>query len=1694
MAETITGTITNGDTLSTSEQSPPSAGPITSTASDVVFTGTYFNGIVLSNPTTQNPATVAATGYVTNQGTAGDAVYGTNAAAWNFTNLGTIKATAATATGVYLKAGGSVTNGGFISAVADGVVIGTSAGSVTNSGAIQGANLGVWLKAGGAVTNSGTVAGTGTSGDGITFGTTVGGTGTLVNDGTITGNNLGVWLDAGGNVTNAAGALISGTNNAIAIENGTGRVVNLGTIENTTTATPSGIYLQSAGTVTNGAANDTTALIQSHNRAVMIGFEGGAGTVVNFGTIITTQTAATRFTVELFSGGTVTNYGTIISKGTASGTGAIQLDAGGSVTNGSTADRDALISAVDGRAISIGGTAGGSGTVTNFGTIVTNVTATTSLLVPAIYLGAGGTVTNYGLISGAQPPTTAGSQGIITTHHDYATIRNFGTISPTNISDGIHLDHGGTIINGATNATGALIRGSLSGIDIGEAAYSSGARGTLINYGTILSAGTFNNAVLLNAGGSVTNGASGATAALIDGVWIGVNLANVPGTVTNFGTIKSTATFTNPGGVSGTLIGVGVILNQGGSVINGATGSTGALITGYALGVYIGGGAGTPHPGAVGTLINYGTVASTGTNAVAAPAAELSSGGTITNFGTIESTASSAVHIKGTVAGTVSNFGVIENFTTLHSAIYSAAGGIVTNTAGALITSPRTAISFNDTVGTTVSFGTVVNAGVIESTGVTTGSGVYFGQGGLLTNQAGGLITSSLTGVSLKNTSGTVANFGTITSAETGTAGAGVYLGARGIVTNGASGATAALISANHTGVSLKNTAGTVVNFGTVVSTAPLSGASGSGVYLGAGGEITNAPGASISALRAAVSIGNTLATSAAAYIDNQGALTGNIGVTVGGVDTGNNTLTNAGSIIGTGGTAVAFGSGNDLLIDDPGAVFSGSVDGGAGNNTLELASGSMTGTLTGLGTSFVDFATVRINSAAVWQVSDAAGAAPAFVNDGTVLVTGGNMLELGAVIEDAGNSGVIGVGSSGVAEFQSTVAAGQTLSFLDTTGTAKLDDSAQFGATIAGFAVGDTIDLVDTPATSLVYSGGTLTVMNSSAVVAALTIAGSYVPSQFVLSSDGHGGNQITLTPPPPTDIFEFVFTYNDGKDYDDGTVADNGTYGYHAGETVTTASGQYDIFAQAGATSEPAGTVFVTYYSHGGAGQASYTPIETSLGRPDGSNGLESERDSILGTDGTDHPFSPSMEASFTTSPLYGFVFNYSGGAAYYYGTVADNGSSGYAAIANSASPYLTVSDGYYYIFSEGVTGEASGTVIINGYRDGGNATTYPTTGNGSAGLGSESGSFLVDGTQFNFSPTQEATDPPPVGTTADMILRDAGNGNYEIYDIGGNSILGGYSLGQVGTDYQFAGLGNFSASDTTDMILRSATTGAFEVYDISNNNITSAASLGQVGLEWQVAGSGNFNGPGTTTDMMLRDSNTGTFELYDISSNSITSANAIGQVGLEWQVAGFGDFTGDGTTDMLLRDTNTGAFEVYDINNSQLTSASSLGQVGNEWQVAGFGDFNGDGTTDMMLRDTVTGVFELYDINNNRVTSAAPIGQVGLEWQVAGFGPFNGAGTSDMVLRDVNNGAFEVYDIANNQLTGAASLGQIGLEYQVGGFAVDPPTSSQSIDPLHSQFIQATAGFAPQGAASTASLFDGTRQEPNSQLFAAPVHSMM
>jgi hypothetical protein len=55
----------------------------------------------------------------------------------------------------------------------------------------------------------------------------------------------------------------------------------------------------------------------------------------------------------------------------------------------------------------------------------------------------------------------------------------------------------------------------------------------------------------------------------------------------------------------------------------------------------------------------------------------------------------------------------------------------------------------------------------------------------------------------------------------------------------------------------------------------------------------------------------------------------------------------------------------------------------------------------------------------------------------------------------------------------------------------------------------------------------------------------------------------------------------------------------------------------------------------------------------------------------------------------------------------------------------------------------------------------------------------------------------------------------------------------------DWQFAGIAPVLAAGASDLVLRNVNTGQFEVYDIAGNQLVGAASLGAVGLDWQLGG---------------------------------------------------------------------------------------------------------------------------------------------------------------------------------------------------------------------------------------------------------------
>src|SRR5215470_7940695 len=104
------------------------------------------------------------------------------------------------------------------------------------------------------------------------------------------------------------------------------------------------------------------------------------------------------------------------------------------------------------------------------------------------------------------------------------TLINYGVLQAAvgPVSYGVNLFDGGKVVNAANGSVVGSISGGYSGVGIG------GGPGTLVNQGTISANNSVSRGAYLGAGGTVTNGASGATTALISGGNDGIVFAGAP--------------------------------------------------------------------------------------------------------------------------------------------------------------------------------------------------------------------------------------------------------------------------------------------------------------------------------------------------------------------------------------------------------------------------------------------------------------------------------------------------------------------------------------------------------------------------------------------------------------------------------------------------------------------------------------------------------------------------------------------------------------------------------------------------------------------------------------------------------------------------------------------------------------------------------------------------------------------------------------------------------------------------------------------------------------------------------------------------------------------------------------------------------------------------------------------------------------
>jgi len=574
----------------------------------------------------------------------------------------------------------------------------------------------------------------------------------------------------------------------------------------------------------------------------------------------------------------------------------------------------------------------------------------------------------------------------------------------------------------------------------------------------------------------------------------GVLISSATGTVVNSGTIANLP-------ASGAQLDA-VQLAAGGSITNAAS----ASIVGDHVGVYI-----LTGPG---TVINFGTISEgSGTGF----GVELAAGGTVTNAGTISGNTAiyfggsgrnllvmepSAV-LQGKVVGGVNASNALELASGSSAGTLTGLGTryrnfeAVTVDSGAAWSLAGNAIPAGLTLtndGILTMNGALVDGALINEGSIS--GPVTVGAGGIVTNAANGIIT---TGAAAEiygwGGLGAVVNDGNIA----GTGNYGVYLEAGGRITNAAS----ALISSTNYAIRINQGAGNVVNDGAIAG-------GNHGMVLADGGSVTNAASGSITGKFSGINIfyGN-------ATVINAGTIETLGGTTVGdGILLASDALesvNNSGTIAVVGDGVVINGDGL-FSIANTGAIMGNRDDGvyayALENAITNAASALIMGANLGVAIKGGDGTVVNNGSIAATGAYGRAGR-------GVALYWGGSVTNAAAAVITGGPNGIVIERAAGTVANFGTIASADQGVHLDAGGSVANAASASItGNTGVVLLSGGTV----TNAGTITGSGGTavgfggtasnLLVVDPGAVFNGNVIGSTSASNTLELASGGGGGN----------------------------------------------------------------------------------------------------------------------------------------------------------------------------------------------------------------------------------------------------------------------------------------------------------------------------------------------------------------------------------------------------------------------------------------------------------------------------------------------------------------------------------------------------------------------------------------------------------
>ena len=282
----------------------------------------------------------------------------------------------------------------------------------------------------------------------------------------------------------------------------------------------------------------------------------------------------------------------------------------------------------------------------------------------------------------------------------------------------------------------------------------------------------------------------------------------------------------------------------------------------------------------------------------------------------------------------------------------------------------------------------------------------------------------------------------------------------------------------------------------------------------------------------------------------------------------------------------------------------------------------------------------------------------------------------------------------------------------------------------------------------------------------------------------------------------------------------------------------------------------------------------------------------------------------------------------------------------------------------------------------------------------------------------------DDNDAAASADILWQNASTGQASIWDLNGNTLVGGGAVSpNPGPSWRAVGTGDFNKDGHSDILWQKASTGQASIWEMSGNSLIGGGTVSpNPGPSWRAVGTGDFNKDGDS-DILWQNRTTGQASIWEMDENKLIGGGVVSpNPGPSWRAVGTGDFNKDGDSDILWQNTSTGQVSIWEMDENHLVGGGAVTpNPGPAWKAIGTGDFNGDGFADILFQNKNSGQVSIWEMDENTLIGGGPVSaNPGPSWHAIG----TGGGGSDILFQNTN-GQASIWEMSGNSIAGGGPV---------------------------------------------------------------------